>query len=171
MTDRYDALAPRRRLLVQLPALALWPALQGSALAGTPAEGTHWLVTPAEVAAERAAVAAAPPMVAGAPGAERVLPRIDVLAPAIDRAISSPFPVQLRFVPSEGAQIVRDSFRALYGVLKLDITRRLVEHARFDADGLALAQAPVPSGHHRLFLSVADSAGHSASRRLDFIVD
>jgi hypothetical protein len=140
---------PRRALL----ALATTCLLAGPALALD-------LITPTEAARDRdaeAAQTASPVFRAKAftPGA----PLIEVRQPGRLEGIKAPFPIQLGFKGSDGAELDLKSFRVLYGFLKLDITARLLEKARLTADGLVLDDAAIPSGSHRLRIQLKDSKG------------
>jgi len=141
-----------------LPQRALL-ALAMTCLLAAPAVALD-LVSPAEAARDRAAEAAqteAPAFRAKAftPGA----PLIEVRQPGRLDGIKAPFPIQLGFKGSDGAELDLKSFRVLYGFLKLDITARLLEKARLTADGLVLDDAAIPSGSHRLRIQLKDSKG------------
>src|SRR5215475_14523619 len=112
-------------------AIGLFAALWLVLTAGTAAAQTIWnLVTPEEAARDDAAPhVAAPP---DSPGP----PRIDLLRPDISRPIQNPVTIEVRFSPSSGSAIDMSTFRARYGRLGIDITRRLLEHAETTANGL-----------------------------------
>jgi hypothetical protein len=98
-------------------------------------------------------------------------PRIELAAPDIRQAISSPTRIALRFLPTAPASIRPESLRVLYGALRLDITSRLLGSAKVHADGIEVAQAALPRGQHRLTLQLEDSLGRAASHTFAFIVD
>ena len=115
--------------------------------------------------AEYRASAAAPALI---PRATTVpdAPRIEVVLPDTKGVITSPTKVQLHFRAVAPATPKPESFRALYGPFKLDITSRLLESARLSADGLTLENATLPSGSHRIFLEIQDSAGRTGAQIL-----
>ena len=63
-----------------------------------------------------------------------------------------------------------DSFRVLYGVLKIDLTERLQAHARLSESGVVVEGAQMPQGTHRLLLRVADDKGRTAEQTVVFRV-
>lgn len=62
------------------------------------------------------------------------------------------------------------TFSATYGWLGLDITQRLLEHGVATPNGLSAANVELPAGDHRVTLSIADTAGKTASRTFRFSV-
>jgi len=118
------------------------------------------LVTAAEFERERQAEAhptramPAPPR-GLSPGA----PLIEIRQPTQLDGVKAPFTIQLGFKVSDGAEVDLKSFRVLYGLLKLDITNRLLEKARLSTEGLMLTDAAIPSGSHRLRIELKDNKG------------
>jgi hypothetical protein len=82
---------------------------------------------------------------------------IAVLAPRTSEPIRAPFPIELRFEAQDDAAIVPDTFRVRYGVLRLDITERVVTSSLVTPQGIRVPAASVPSGDHTLRLSIADN--------------
>lgn len=133
---------------------------------------TNWLITPQEVSQETAWVedhpsamrlSAKPPT----PGS----PDIDLLAPSnLNDPIKAPFPIHLVFKAKDGAVIKPESFRILYGFLKLDITDRLTGHAKVGPDGIEVASADIPPGSHHLITRVSDDRGRQGETDFDFTV-
>ena len=114
------------------------------------------LVTDAEVAREATYAATASEPVARAapaPGA----PRIEVRSPARLEGLKAPFPIHLEFRAREGAEVLPSTFRVYYGLLKLDITDRVLQRARVDKNGIVIEEAAIPAGSHRLLLQIKDS--------------
>ena len=73
-------------------------------------------------------------------------PQIDIIAPDIKGSITSPTVVQLRFKPVSPAVIKPESFKALYGAFRIDITSRLLKVARLDGEGLLqVTDCPPPA--------------------------
>lgn len=147
----------RRTLLLSLLLVA----------AASRARAAMWsLVSPDEVARDRKA---------GHPPATRGLvplgvPKIEVDRPNTEARLPHPFSVRIRFVPAPDAKIVVSSFKATYGWLNIDITDRLLEHAKLSADGLTADDINAPSGEHRVTVSIADTAGRVGSRTFRFSI-
>ena len=72
--------------------------------------------------------------------------------------------------PAAGATINPGSFRATYGAIGLDITSRLLRHARMTGQVLAAENVDIASGTHMVTLSIADTAGRTGSRIFRFTV-
>jgi hypothetical protein len=99
-------------------------------------------------------------------------PVIRVIAPRMgDQAIVSPIRIELTFETSPDAHVVPDSFRVLYGLLKVDITQKLRPYAKVTDKGLVAEKAALPAGNHRPFLQISDSAGRTSVTQLRFTVD
>lgn len=126
-----------------------------------PGQASAWdLVSADEVARDRQALVAHGNE---APGFHKSFtmgaPLIEVRQPTRLDGVKPPFPIQLNFKASNGAEPDLKSFHVFYGFLKLDITARLLEKARLTPDGLALDDAAIPSGSHRLRIQLKDSKG------------
>lgn len=94
-------------------------------------------------------------------------PTIRVLDPtAAEQAVRAPLRIELAFEPIPGTRIVPDTFRVMYGPLKVDLTERLRQHARLSETGVVVEGAQVPDGLHRLFLQVADDRGNTTEQEL-----
>ncbi len=116
-----------------------------------------------ESKAPRPAEAPSPAQVSGAPS-------IEVLEPDTTKPIKSPVTIRIRFRPQPGAAINPTTFRAKYGWLGIDITDRLVGHAKVDALGLSADNAEIPAGKYMIALQVADNMGRFGTRALEFKV-
>jgi hypothetical protein len=150
------------RFFAALPALA---ALLMSGL-GTAAQAFQ-LVTEQEAAASRAAPEPLVPRTVPAPDA----PRINLVAPSLTAAVPSPTRIQVQFQAAAPAAIKPESFRVRYGALRLDITSRITGAAKVTATGIDVAEAALPKGSHRLFIEIQDSAGRTAERQVQFVVE
>jgi hypothetical protein len=130
-------------------------------LAARPARAATWTLVTPEEAAESARIGLPPVArsLSAGPG-----PRIEVVTPPETEALRPPLTIRLAFRPTAGARIDPDSFRALYGALRLDVTERIRRHARVDAAGLLAEGVAMPSGQHRIMLSVADDQGRRGER-------
>ena len=143
----------RRTLLLVLPAGVLR------------AEVPFSLVTEEEAIAGR--TGPPPPMTRAVnPGA----PRIEIEAPDAARPLTPPLSFRLRFIAPPDAEIDPASFRALYGFFGLDITDRLRQHARIDRAGAVAENVAVPSGEHRVVMTVTDTRGRTGRREHRFTV-
>jgi hypothetical protein len=139
-----------------------WAILVALALcASTSAYGQVKLVTEEEFRASAAALMLSPRATA-VPDA----PQIEIVSPDTKGVITSPTKVQLRFRAVAPATPKPESFRALYGSFRLDITGRLLQSARLTAEGLTLENASLPSGSHRIFLEIQDSVGRTGAQLL-----
>ena len=99
-------------------------------------------------------------------------PFIKVVAPNMNaEALASPIRIELTFDTASDAHVVPDSFKVLYGLLKIDITSKIRPYAKINEHGLVADNAAIPTGSHRLFLQISDSAGRTAVRELRFTVD
>lgn len=181
-------LTPATRATTVALGVALRSALAGGlallmaahALAAGPAAASFELVTEAEARREaRAAEAAAaradlPPAPRSRgvpqPPAPGSAPAIEVIAPAGEATVISPLRLEVGFRPAPDARIVPDSFRVLYGLLKIDLTERLQRQARFSERGVVVEGARMPQGTHRLLLRVADDRGRVAEQTVVFRV-
>ena len=113
----------------------------------TPEVQTFVLVTPDEVARERAK--GDPPrslrfrsLGHGKAG----VPEIVLVSPASLTNISSPFNIELKFLPKWPSKIVRDSLLVLYGFFALNVTDRLTKHAEVTSSGILVKGAELPPG-------------------------
>ncbi|MCA3241644.1 MAG: hypothetical protein ING89_10130 [Rubrivivax sp.] len=98
-------------------------------------------------------------------------PGITVLSPsAPGKPVTAPLRIEVSFQPAAGAKIVPSSFRVLYGLLKIDLTDRLRQHATVTETGVVVDGAKVPDGQHRMFLQVADDKGNTTEQELRFRV-
>ena len=137
-------------------------------LAGVAQQCAAQLITQAESDREQKHLAE-PILVAKdvTPGA----PKIEVLEPAnLQQPLAAPVAIRVRFVPENGATVERKSLRVYYGVFGVDITERLLQKARFEQNQLTLDRAEIPSGTHRLTMSVADSQNRVAEKQITFTI-
>lgn len=141
-------------------------AAVGFALRAVPcAAQSPWaLVTPQEDARDRAA-----PRVPAPPDTPPP-PRIDVVRPDFSRPLQNPVTIEVRFSAGPGRAIAMQSFRATYGWLGINITNRLLQHAVKGPDSLSAANVNLPTGSHRITLSIADNVGKRGSRTFQFSV-
>jgi len=135
---------------------ALIAMLAFSSLAGTP-----WsLVSPGEDARDRSAARTAetarPDVFAG--------PAIELVSPDVSRAVRNPVNVDMRFRAQPGLSVNMTTLRVRYGWLGIDITRRVLRHATVTHNRVFATGVDIPTGRHRLTVSVEDSATRLGSR-------
>ncbi|WP_127075997.1 hypothetical protein [Rhodomicrobium lacus] len=97
-------------------------------------------------------------------------PTIKVNQPDASKPIKSPVTIEIEFQAEDGATIIPSSIRITYGWLEIDITQRVLAHAKLTPEGLRATNAKLPQGHHSVTLKVADSKGRVASKVLEFTV-
>ncbi len=149
-----------------------WLGVVAMVCAGTALADPNWLISPEEVKQNAAWVGKHGEPVAYktrafSPGQ----PEISVVSPAaVSEPLKAPFPIRVTFKAKEGATIKPDSFRALYGFLKVDITDRLASRAKIGPDGISVESADIPAGNHRLMLRVSDDRDRQAETEIRFSV-
>ena len=144
-----------RTLAIAILAFAL-PVLPGKW-----AIGAGWpLVTPGEEVRDNAA----PHVRQSATPAEQGAPVITVRQPNVARALRNPMTFDIEFRAAPGATINLSTFQAKYGWLGINITSRLLEHATRTPNGLFAAAVNVPTGNHRISVSIADNLGRVGTR-------
>ncbi|MDP2007650.1 MAG: hypothetical protein Q8K45_18415 [Rubrivivax sp.] len=161
--------ARRRTLLHTAVAGGLTLLLAPHSPRAQPAAAAFLLITEEESAREAQAAASAsapPPRSRGMPQP----PAIEVIAPSDAAVLTSPVRLEAIFRAAADARILPDSFRVLYGVLKIDLTERLQRHARLSESGVVVEAAQVPQGTHRLLVRVADDKGRVAEQAIVFRV-
>jgi len=97
-------------------------------------------------------------------------PIISVRQPDQSKPIQPPVTIRITFRAQEGATIDVKTFRALYGSMQLDITQRLLEHAKLDERGLSAGNAQLPAGQHMVTLSIADNMHRVGALTIRFTV-
>ena len=97
-------------------------------------------------------------------------PRIEFVAPDLKRPIALPTKIELRFLSNARAEPKPETFMALYGAFKVDITQRLIGLAKVTKDGISVSDAALPSGKHQLLLSLTDTLGRESQQVVSFTV-
>lgn len=128
------------------------------------------LVTPTEAQASAAYDEVHPPAPFVARSIDPLGPRIDIVSPDLAAALQSPMAILVKFQAAAGAEILPASFRARYGAFRIDITDRLLKATKVTKEGIHVERAELPSGSHRLFLTVEDNAQRTAEREIRFTV-
>ena len=91
-------------------------------------------------------------------------PVITVKQPDVSHPLHNPMTFDIQFSAAHGATINRSTLRVRYGWLGIDVTQRLLGHATWTASGLFAADADVPTGNHRIRVSIADNLGRVGTR-------
>ena len=97
-------------------------------------------------------------------------PSIILVRPDVSAPIRNPATIEVQFTAGPGNTINMQSFRATYGWLGIDVTRRILQHATKTLNSLTAADVDLPRGSHRVTLSIADSTGKRASRTFNLSV-
>jgi len=97
-------------------------------------------------------------------------PRIELVSPDLNKPVSIPTRIEVRFSGNPPAEPKPETFRALYGAFKIDITQRLLSIAKVTKDGLSVTDAALPSGKHQLILLLTDSLGRETQHQVSFSV-
>jgi hypothetical protein len=148
--------------------LLLWGAARDShAQEGAPFELISAAEAQQEARAEAEADAQPQTRSRSMPSPKGPAPAIRVLAPDAPGApVPAPLRIELAFKPAPGTRIVPSTFRVLYGLLKIDLTDRLIRHSRVTETGVVVEHAQVPDGLHRLILQIGDDQGNTAEQEL-----
>jgi hypothetical protein len=128
---------------------------------------SQWLVTPSEAQASEQAIQ--PPEARSVP--EQGAPRVSLLTPDISSTVRRPTRIQVRFEATAPALIKPETFRVLYGSLRLDITQRVTSASQVTAQGIDVAEASLPPGSHRLLIEIQDTQGRIGRRTVGFVVE
>ena len=97
-------------------------------------------------------------------------PRIELVLPDIKKPVNVPTKIEVKFSGSAPAEPKPETFKALYGAFKIDITQRLLGVAKVTKDGISVAEAALPSGKHQLILLLTDSLGRETQQMVSFSV-
>ncbi len=85
-------------------------------------------------------------------------------------ALDSPT-IELRFIAVTPGTIKPESFKALYGTFKVDITERILGVTQVTPSGISVKEAKLPKGKHRIQLLLEDSLGRVGIRWMEFEVN
>jgi hypothetical protein len=99
-------------------------------------------------------------------------PTITVIKPDRSAPIQPPVDIDVHFKAAQGASVNVASLKIMYGFLKLDITKRILDApgVQVSAAGLKASGAQLPSGSHKLAIEVADNIGRTGRQPLEFTV-
>jgi hypothetical protein len=99
-------------------------------------------------------------------------PVIELVTPDnLANPIKNPFVMEISFVPKNGSIVDFSTFKAFYGVFKIDITDRLMKQASRTEKGLKLDNVSVPSGSHSITLTVKDKDQRTVEKQIKFRVE
>lgn len=129
--------------------------------------GAFDLVTPDEHRASAEAPPQFRPRAVPVPGA----PKIDIQAPDVQKPLKAPLDILVKFEPTAPATINASSMRVLYGAFRIDITDRIRKYAQVTESGMAVSNAQLPRGNHRLFLRIADSRSREGEQEVKIDVE
>ena len=124
------------------------------------------LVTEAEVKASMEVGGLPTPRSMPTPGA----PRIELVSPDIKTAVTMPTKIEVKFSGNAPAEPKPETFKALYGAFKIDITQRLLGVAKVTKEGINVSDATLPSGKHQLLLMLTDTLGRETQQVVSFVV-
>ena len=144
----------RRLAIASLAFALLVPPVNRAIAVGWP------LVTPGAEARDNAA----PHLRQSGTSAVQGAPVITVTQPDFSRALSNPMTFDIQFRAAPGSTINPSTFQAKYGWLGINITSRLLDHATRTTNGLFAANVNVPTGNHRISVSIADNRGRVGTR-------
>ena len=133
----------------------------------------QWLITPEEAKREAGweAESPLPKNIRTRVYIGRNGPDISLITPTSTAdPLISPFPIHIAFKAKEGATIKPESFMALYGFKKFDITERLTRRAKIEPEGITIENAAIPAGSHRLILRIIDDRGGQSIIEIRFAV-
>ena len=142
--------------------IALWVAADGVS-----ASERFVLITPEEAQAS----AKGPGLFVARSLPNPASPVIEVLSPDLKSPIAAPVPIRLRFNGATPGEPKPESFKALYGSFRIDITDRLRKRATITKAGLELSGADIPSGRHQIVMSIEDTAGRKVEQVVTFEVE
>ncbi|CAN5508736.1 hypothetical protein BH20VER3_BH20VER3_19430 [soil metagenome] len=96
-------------------------------------------------------------------------PQIIVEKPEQGAAVSTPFPVRVRFIPSSGAKINLRSFEIyVLKLIKISLLSRVKPY--LTEKGINVPEAKVPSGTYNVQIAVADDQGRTGSTIQTWVV-
>ena len=124
------------------------------------------LVTEEEVKASMEVGGLPTPRSMPTPGA----PRIELVSPDIKKTVTMPTKIEVKFSGNAPAEPKPETFKALYGAFKIDITQRLLGVAKVTKEGINVSDATLPSGKHQLLLMLTDTLGRETQQVVSFTV-
>jgi hypothetical protein len=97
-------------------------------------------------------------------------PTIDIVSPTLDKPLAAPIDINVKFVPVGADVIQPNTFRVCYlaRFMTIDITDKIAGKVAVSPQGLHVAGADLPSGHHHLMMLISDNGGHIGRREAIF---
>jgi hypothetical protein len=85
-------------------------------------------------------------------------PEINVVLPETDREVKSPFKLSVHFVPKQGSKVDLATLRVeCLKLINIDLTPRVLPYTT--AEGILIEKTNIPTGNHKIRLTVADTMG------------
>jgi len=75
-----------------------------------------------------------------------------------------------RFQPTPQIAVKPDTFKVLYGLFEIDITKRILNVAKVTESGVNVQEASLPKGKHKLLMVVEDTSGRRGNKTIEFEV-
>ena len=97
-------------------------------------------------------------------------PLIELSAPKLSTAVSSPTPIELKFQSMPPSTVKPETFKVLYGSFEIDITKRILNVAKVTESGVNVKEASLPKGKHKLLMVVEDTTGRRGNKTIEFEV-
>ena len=97
-------------------------------------------------------------------------PTIDIVSPTLDKPLAAPLDINVRFAATDTDSIQPNTFRLCYlaRFMTIDITDKIADKVTVSPEGLPVAGAELPSGHHHLVMLIGDNGGHVGRREATF---
>ena len=95
-------------------------------------------------------------------------PLIELFTPKLSGPITSPTPIELRFIATPPSSVKPETFKVLYGAFEVDITKRILNLAKLSETGVYVQEASLPKGKHKLLLVVDDTYGRKGQMSVEF---
>ena len=102
--------------------------------------------------------------------ASKDAPLIELSAPKLSSAVSSPTPIELKFQSTPPSTVKPETFKVLYGSFEIDITKRILNVAKVTESGVNVQEASLPKGKHKLLMVVEDTSGRRGNKTIEFEV-
>ncbi len=97
-------------------------------------------------------------------------PTIEIVSPTLDRPLAAPLDINVKFAAAGADGIQPNTFKVCYlaRFMTVDITDKIAGKVTISPEGLHVAGAELPSGHHHLVMLIGDTGGHVGSRDATF---
>lgn len=85
-------------------------------------------------------------------------PSIKVLLPKLDSDLHTPFKLHVQFIPREGSEVDLSTLKVeALKIINVNITARLLPYT--SNDGIKMNHVTIPSGKHRIRVTILDTLG------------